>query len=287
LGARVAICGRRLGYGSLPSMENAKRMEGDRVRRAGSATWWDLLATLTQSDLRYRYGRGPWRIVRWLLEPFALVGIFLLLITFVLDRPGVAPGLSLTCAIVPFQLLIASVSNAMVAVRVRRPILLNMAFERSLIPVSSVLTESAAFSASFVLFGLMMAIYAVPPTAALLWLPLVVAVTACFAAGLAYPACIFGIWFGELRPFALSFVRALFFLGPGLVPLAQAPESAQTVLKLNPLTGLFESYRDIFLYGEAPAAWQLVYPLAATAVLLAAFLPLYRREQTQFAKVVE
>src|SRR5215207_393834 len=29
----------------------------------------DLLWALTESDLRFRYGRGPWRFVRWLLEP--------------------------------------------------------------------------------------------------------------------------------------------------------------------------------------------------------------------------
>jgi ABC-type polysaccharide/polyol phosphate export permease len=53
------------------------------------------------------------------------------------------------------------------------------------------------------------------------------------------------------------------------------------------LTGLFESYRSIFLYGEAPAAWHLLYPLAIAAALLAIFVPIYRTEQYQFAKVVE
>ena len=101
---------------------------------------FDLLRSLTEADLRFRYGRGPSRFVRWLMEPFALLGVYLLLVTFVLDRPGVAPGLSLAAVIVPFQLVISTVGNAMEAVPVRRPILLNMAFERNLIPVSSALT---------------------------------------------------------------------------------------------------------------------------------------------------
>ena len=103
---------------------------------------FDLLRSLTEADLRFRYGRGPLRFVRWLMEPFALLGVYLLLVTFVLDRPGVAPGLSLAAVIVPFQLVISTVGNAMEAVPVRRPILLNMAFERNLIPVSSALTSA-------------------------------------------------------------------------------------------------------------------------------------------------
>src|SRR5437773_2857565 len=34
----------------------------------------DLLRALTEADLRFRYGRGSGRFLRWLLEPFALVG---------------------------------------------------------------------------------------------------------------------------------------------------------------------------------------------------------------------
>ena len=54
----------------------------------------------------------------------------------------------------------------------------------------------------------------------------------------------------------------------------------------NPLTGLFESFRHVFLYGDAPELWQLVYPAGIGVVLTLVFLPLYRREQRHFAKLV-
>lgn len=225
-------------------------------------------------------------MVRWLFEPLAVIGVYLLLIAVVLDRPGRAVGLSLACAIVPFQLIMLSVTNAMTAVSLRRPIITNMAFRRSLIPLSSVLTESASFVASFGIIVAMMAIYAVAPTPALLWLPIVLTVTGALAVSFAYPASIFGLWFWELRPFGVSLVRILFFVGPGLVPLSQASEGAREYLSLNPLTGLFESYRDLFLYGHSPAAWQLLYPLGVSLVLLVMFVPLYRRDQREFAKIV-
>jgi lipopolysaccharide transport system permease protein len=252
-----------------------------RMRRA-----LDLLRALTESDLRFRYGRGPGRFVRWLLEPFALVGVYLLLITFVLDRPGTAPGLSLAAAIVPFQLVISTVSNSMDALETRRPILLNMAFERNLMPISSALTECASFVASFFIVVVMMAAYRVGPTLALLWLPLVMLVNLYLAIGAAYAAALLGVWLRELKPFLLSFVRMLFFLGPGLVPLSQTSPEVRSLLRLNPLSGLFESYRDVFLTGQAPAAWQLLYPVAIASVILAVFVPIYRTEQQQFAKVV-
>ena len=207
--------------------------------------------------------------------------------TFVLSRPGEAPGLSLACAVVPFQLLMMSIINAMGAVNLRRSIVLNMAFDRGLIPVSSVMTETVAFGASLALLALMMGVYEKAPTVALLWLPVVLAVNLALAVGFSYPASLFGLWFGDLRVFAVSVVRTLFFVAPGLVPLADIHGRAGQLLRLNPLTGLFESYRDVFLFGQRPAAWELLYPLAIGVFLLLVFVPVYRKEQSQFAKVVE
>jgi homopolymeric O-antigen transport system permease protein len=247
----------------------------------------ELLFSLGESDLRARYGRGPWRLLKWLLDPFAVAGVYLLLVSVLLDRPGVAPGLSIACAIVPFQLLMMTVVNGQDAVRVRRSIILNMAFPRSLIPVAAALTEAMAFGASLLLLALMMALYGVAPTVSVLWLPLVLVTNLALAIAIAYPASLIGVWIPDIRPFVVSFVRTLFFLAPGLFALDQISGSAHDLIKLNPLTGLFEGYRSVLLYGHAPAAWQILYPLAIAALIAAIFVPIYRSEQRQFAKVVE
>ena len=273
-----------------PTAARTSASDGRRasVRRALRflRSWCDLLRALTESDLRFRYGRGPWRFIRWLFEPVALVGVYLVLVSFVLDRPGRAVGLSLTCAVVPFQLVMLTIGNAMSALDLRRPIILNMAFKRMLMPISSALTESTGFGASLFLIVAMMAIYRIAPTWNVLWFPLVFLVNLLLAIAAAYAGILLGIWLRELRAFVVSFIRILFFLGPGLVPLAQTSADVQTLLRLNPMTGLFEAYRDVFLYGDRPAAWELLIPLAATALLLLIFVPIYRSEQRQFAKVI-
>jgi ABC-type polysaccharide/polyol phosphate export permease len=247
----------------------------------------DVLAALTASDLRARYGRGPFQLLKWLLDPFALVGVYLLLITFVLNRSGPAPGLSLACAVVPFQLVMGSIISSMNCIAQRRSIILNMGFDRMLIPVSAVLTETIAFGASMVLLALMMVVYTVPPTVAILWLPVLLLVTIAFSMSCAYPVTLIGLWFPELRVFFVSFVRTLYFVAPGLIALSEITGRAHDLIRINPLTGLFEAFRDILLYGQRPAAWELLIPLGFAVVLLVAFVPVYRRDQVHFAKVVE
>jgi ABC-type polysaccharide/polyol phosphate export permease len=257
-------------------------LQGSRLRRAV-----DVLAALTESDLRARYGRGPWQLLKWLVDPFALVGIYLLLVTFILRRPGEAPGLSLACAVVPFQLVMMTVINAMGAVQLRGSIIRNLAFDRVLIPVSSTLTEAVAFAASLVLFAVLMVAYRVSPTTAIFWLPAAIATTLLFGIGCAYVASLIGVWFRDLRPLVISFVRALFFLAPGLVAIGDIGGQAETLVKINPLTGLFELYRSALLGTPGVSAWEFASPLAWAALFLAVALPLYVREERQFAKVVE
>jgi lipopolysaccharide transport system permease protein len=248
--------------------------------------WFDVIVVLTRSDLRTRYGRGALRWPKLLMDPFAALGIYLLLVAFVLDQSEDAAGLSIACAIVPFQVVIATIANGLRAFDVRGSILLNMRFPKTLIPVSSVITESVAFSGSLVLLPLMMIAYGVEPTLAVGWLPVVVAVTLLLAVAAAYPATLFGIWYPDLSSFAVSLVRALFFIAPGLVALDQITGTARDLLPLNPLTGLFESFRDTLLYGQAPEAWELLTPLLAAVIVLAIAVPVFRREAPFIGRLI-
>jgi lipopolysaccharide transport system permease protein len=246
----------------------------------------EVIGALTRSDLKLRYGRGRLSTIKWLLDPFAAVGVYLLLVAFVLNRDGHAIGLSIACAVVPFQLVMMTIINALRAVDLRRSVITNMAFDKSLIPVASMCTEAVGFSACFVLLGLLMAVYGVAPTAWILMLPVVVLVTLFFAMACAFPAAVIGLWLPELAPFVMSAARATYFVAPGLVALRYIYGHTHDLLIFNPLTGLFEGFRDALLYGQAPQWWELAYPTAFGALLIAAIYPLWRRDAPHFAKVL-
>jgi len=252
--------------------------------RSGHA---EVLVALTRSDLKARYGRGPWRVLKWLVDPLAAIGVYLVLLSVVLERGGDSLALSVACAVVPFQLMMMAVIGGLGAIDQRRSIVANMSFPRMLIPVASTMTEVLTFGASLVVLAGIMAASGVAPTAAVLWLPAVLVVTVVLAVALSYPASLLGLWLPDLRTLVVSGVRTLFFIAPGIVALQEIEGNAHDLLRINPLTGIFEGFRSILLYGHAPAAWQLLFPLAAAALLLVVFLPIYAREQHHLAKVLE
>jgi ABC-type polysaccharide/polyol phosphate export permease len=272
-------------------IQSADAPRGARSSQAvddGRSSWirgLHVLMALARSDLRIRYGRGPWQVVNWFLTPFVLVGVFVLL-RVILDRTGEAVGLSIACAVVPFQIVSLSSISAMNGVSLREPILLNRRFDTMLIPPSAVMTEALAFATSFVMFPLMMVIYGVAPAASLAWLPVVVVATIILSLGAAWPSALLGVWAPNMTLFAGQALRILFFASSGLVALSEVPDGVHDWIVLNPLTGLFESWRHVFLFGDAPAFWELAYPTAFGVLLMLVFLPLYRREKRHFAKLV-
>lgn len=254
---------------------------------AGQLRVLEQLAVLTSSDLKVRYGRGGWQLLKWLLDPFALVGVYLLLVRFIFYRTPHAIGLSLACSIIPFQLLTMTVASSLNAVQVRRAILANMPFRRLLLPISTTLTETVGFGASIVLLALMMAFYGVTPSASILWLPIALLDCVVLGVAVAFPMTLMGVWAPDVRGLMLSAVRAAYFLAPGLVTLAAIHGRTNGLVRLNPLTGLFELMRHAVLYRSSPPAWEVLYPLVVAAALLVVFVPIYMREHAHFAKVIE
>ena len=93
------------------------------------------------------------------------------------------------------------------------------------------------------------------------------------------------MWFRELILFAMSFVRTLFFVAPGLVALDTVPDDVATLLKLNPLSGIFEGYRDgTSLRPCARGVGGRLIPLAFSVGLIVVFGPLYARRAARSSR---
>ena len=257
-----------------------------RTTARGVRARWEVLLTLAMAQLKDRFGRGRWQLLKWLLDPWAATGVYMVFVAFIVDRGSGNEGMIVACAVIPFQLFLAAILSGLSVVRDRGSLIQNLAFPRELLPAAVTVTEGVGFAASLTLLPVMMVIYGVGPTVALAWLPVVLALNLVLALAGAYIATLFGAWYRELTSFVISAVRILLFLAPGVVALSEITGRANDLVRLNPLTGLFEAYRSIFLYGEAPAPWELGYPALFSAVMIAIYVPLLRSEAPHLAKVV-
>jgi lipopolysaccharide transport system permease protein len=247
--------------------------------------FWEVLRAISVGEIRERRKLTPVGIAKWMLEPLSYMLVYFLVLGGFFEQPHHAYPLFLLCALVPWRYFTGAVLGAMSIVERNAAIISNRLFPREVLPLVLVMVEGATFLLALSLFVPLLVYYGIFPGAALLWLPVVIGVLAALCAAGGYVSAVFGVRFPDVRPAAQNLIRLGFFASAGLVQPSDAPSRAlEMVLRANPLTGVFESFRAIFLRAEAPQATDLLYPLAIAVVLFMIGLPLYRRAQLSFAK---
>jgi lipopolysaccharide transport system permease protein len=81
-------------------------------------------------------------------------------------------------------------------------------------------------------------------------------------------------------------LRVLFYATPIAYPEAMVPAGVRWLLRLNPLTGLVENYRRLFVFGTAPDWTSLAVLAIAAALLLWAGQATFHKLRPGFADVI-
>jgi homopolymeric O-antigen transport system permease protein len=251
----------------------------------GAARAWTAFHALALAELRETGDASLTGIARWVVEPLSYTAVYLILVGGILGRPQAAFPLFLLCALVPWRFFSTAVGGAMsLLIRYAGP-LKSYAFPREVLPLVQVAVGAVGLAAALLVFAPVMALYRVVPTLALAWLPAVLGILAVLTAGPAYLAAAFGLYFPDYRGAAQNLIRLAFFLSTALAPVADVPSGrVATMLRANPLSGVFDAFRAILIAGRRPSAVDLLYPLAAGLVLLALGLVVYRWRAPHFPK---
>jgi ABC-type polysaccharide/polyol phosphate export permease len=258
-----------------------------RTLRSRVVRAWEVLAALTVSAIRQDRDFTPLGVLKWVIEPLLFTAVYFVLVVAVLGRTGNNYLLFLLCALLPFRYFSGVASQSLSLIRRHSSILVNRSFPRFVLPLVTMGAEGLTFCISLVFLAPMMAYYEIGPTLALLWLPVILLVLGVLCSGVAYLFAVIGLYFPDLRSLAGSLIRVSFFLSTGLVRIRRAPgENLPELLKLNPLSGVFDAIRAVVIQGQAPRTGDLVYPLLVGGGLLIVGLGVYLRREPHFAKEV-
>ena len=254
-------------------------------KQAGSLL--TLLRALVLRDIRARYRRsilGPlWAI----LQPLILMVLFNMLRQIVEIPSDGAPYLIFSySALVPWTFFSNAVIRCGPSVATNAGLVKKMSITREVFPTAAVITAMFDLVMSGVVLAGMMVYYDMAFTTHLLWLPLLVVITAALAWGV-------GIGVSSLATFRNDFIFATPFLmqvwlyaTPVIYPLSSVPDRWLTLYRLNPTVGLIESYRAVIVFGEMPDLALIGQAGISTVIICAITWPFFRRMSQYFADVL-
>jgi lipopolysaccharide transport system permease protein len=158
-------------------------------------------------------------------------------------------------------------------------------FPRLLVPLAAIASGLVDFAISFGVLLIMMAVYGVAPTWAMLAMPLFLFGTIITAAGAGILFAALVVTYRDVR-YVISFVIQLWlFASPVLYTIDMIPERWRLLYAINPMAGIISGFRASILGGHVPGDVLLLSSISA-AVLFVAGVRYFVQVERRFADVI-
>lgn len=199
----------------------------------------------------------------WLILNPLLLGLVYFMLVEIIGRGnrGIDFLAHLLLALFAFRLVSSSVSQGARSVVGGGRLILNSAFPRTLLPLSSVLTSFMLFLPTLAVYAIIHAMAGLPVTPQILWAIPIIAMLILLAAGIAMLVATVQVYFRDLTNFLPYAMRIWLYASPVLYFAYQVPPKFKPILAANPLYPLLTSLSDTVNLGREPRPMLMLWGL--------------------------
>jgi ABC-type polysaccharide/polyol phosphate export permease len=218
----------------------------------------------------------------WLVLNPVLLGLVYFILVYIIGRGnrGMEFLAHLMLGLFAFRLVSTSFAQGASSVVGGGRLILNTAFPRSLLPLSSVLTCIGRFLPTLLVYAVLHALAGLPVGWHLLWAVPVLLLLMIFATGAAMLAATAQVYFRDFSNFLPYFTRIWLYLTPVLYYADEVPDRFKALTIINPMFPLIATLSDVVNQGKGPSASYMLWGIAwATATLLVGSLLFISRER--------
>ena len=247
----------------------------------------ELLFFLTWRDVKVRYKQTALGAAWAILQPLFMMLIFTIFFGRLagVASAGIPYPLFALAGLVPwtfFANAITASGNSLVG---SANLITKVYFPRLIVPAAAMLAGLVDFLLAFGLLVILMFYYRVEITIQILFLPVLILLTALFSLGVGTWMSALNVKYRDVR-FALPFLIQLWlFVSSVIVPSSAVPEKWRWLLWFNPMSGIIEGYRSA-LFG-LPFDWASL-GIASTLTLLGLLYATFafNRVERSFADII-
>jgi len=244
----------------------------------------ELLVRFVARDLLLRYKQTIFGFGWAVLMPLVNTAVFSVIFTRVAPiEVGVPYPLFAFCGLLVWNAFAAPLRTALTSLTSNQNLVTKVFFPREMFPFSAVIVSSVDFAVGGIVLAALMAYYRVAPTAATLFLPIVVLVHLAFTAGVALLLAMANLFYRDVKYLFEVGIAMWMFVTSVLYPAELVGGKLGLLFRLNPMTPIIDAYRAVLLQGQLPGV-----PFVATGAFVAAFLvvawTMFHRAEFRFAE---
>jgi lipopolysaccharide transport system permease protein len=202
-----------------------------------------------------------------------------------LDSAGIPYPLFALAGLVPWTFFSNSITASGNSLVGSANLITKVYFPRLIVPAAAMLGCLVDFLLGFMMLCLLMIYYRVSLTGQLLFLPVLILLTALFSLGVGTWMSALNVKYRDVR-FALPFVIQLWlFVSSVILPSTSIPQKWRWLLMLNPMSGIIEGYRAS-LFG-LPFDWTALGVASVLTILVLVYaIYAFGRVERSFADII-
>jgi lipopolysaccharide transport system permease protein len=243
---------------------------------------------LVWRDIKLRYAQTLLGMGWALLQPLLAMAIFSVIFGRFAKLPSDGVPYSVFClaALVPWTYFSTAFTTASTSLVLNTNLLTKVYFPRLVIPAAPVLAGLLDLAIASMLLAALMAWHGIMPSlAALLMVPLLVALLAITAFGIGTWLAALNIQFRDVKYATPFLAQVWFYASPIVYPTSLVPAEYRFLYALNPMVGIMEGFRAVLLGTQALPWSALAVSTAASLLLLVTGTLYFRRTERVFADV--
>ncbi len=244
----------------------------------------ELLKSNVKKEIRGKY-KGSFLGILWsFLNPLLQVAVYAIVFPYIMrvETPNYLQYLIV--GIIPWTFFITVINQGMIAVRMNAGIIKKVYFPREILPISVAISGLVNFFISCIIVLIFCVFGGLGISWHLILLPLIALIQFIFTLGLVLALSAINIYIKDTEYIVQFIINMLFYATPILYPATLFPEKIRWVLYLNPLTGIIDAYRDIFMYHQMPGLMPILYLVVVAVIIFFVGLAIFRKLEKGFAE---
>lgn len=244
-----------------------------------------MIFSLVRKDLRGRYKGSALGFLWTFINPLLQLVVYTVVFSFILKTNIERYYLYLFVALIPWIFFSSSITVGAASVVAQKDLIKKIYFPRMVIPISYVTSCFVNMLLCFiVIFAVILVSGAGFNFAALLTLPVIMAVEYILALGMALLTSAVTVYFRDLEHILGIVSMVWMYMTPIMYDRSIVPERLLPIFNLNPMTHIISCYRDVLYRKEMPDLLSLISAAAPGIFFLILGGIVFNRLQRRFAE---
>lgn len=212
----------------------------------------EYISYTTKSELKIQLSNTYLGYLWWILDPLMYMLVYMLVVMVIFKTSVENFPIFVFCAVLSWKWTTTAIMECTNSIKARVGVLQSVYMPKFILPLIKVMLNSVKFLFGIIVLLALIAVYKIPYSIHNLEFIFVFIVNFTLILGIGLILSHLGVFFRDVNNILSFTIRLWFYLSPGFYSLDRVPENLRILWWFNPMTAIFESYRNVFMYNKSP-----------------------------------